>query len=137
MSWWKPSKTKQVLRLMSRWQRYQLIALDEVGYVPLADIGAEFLFQVISDRAERAAIIVTTKLTVFRVDDRVSEPKTLQSAVGSNHGSGAHHRDGSGIVSLPAHDGKEEEILKHGRRGRAVCRVGKPPAQADVICSRR
>jgi hypothetical protein len=25
--------------------------LDEVGYVPLADIGAEFLFQVISDRA--------------------------------------------------------------------------------------
>jgi DNA replication protein DnaC len=31
-----------------------------VGYVPLADIGAEFLFQVISERAERAAIIVTT-----------------------------------------------------------------------------
>jgi len=36
--------------------------MDEVGYVPLADIGAEFLFQVISDRAERAAIIVTTNL---------------------------------------------------------------------------
>jgi DNA replication protein DnaC len=51
-----------VRRLMSRWQRYQLIALDEVGYVPLADIGAEFLFQVISDRAERAAVIVTTNL---------------------------------------------------------------------------
>jgi DNA replication protein DnaC len=34
----------------------------EVGYVPLADIGAEFLFQVISERAERAAIIVTTNL---------------------------------------------------------------------------
>ena len=33
-----------------------------IGYVPLADIGAEFLFQVISDRAERAAIIVTTNL---------------------------------------------------------------------------
>ena len=47
---------------MSRWQRYQLIALDEVGYVPLADIGAEFLFQVISDRAERAALIITTNL---------------------------------------------------------------------------
>jgi DNA replication protein DnaC len=28
----------------------------------LADIGAEFLFQVISDRAERAALIVTTNL---------------------------------------------------------------------------
>jgi DNA replication protein DnaC len=35
---------------------------DEVGYVPLADVGAEFLFQVIADRAERAALIVTTNL---------------------------------------------------------------------------
>jgi hypothetical protein len=25
---------------MARWQKYELIALDEVGYVPLADIGA-------------------------------------------------------------------------------------------------
>jgi len=49
-------QNNQVRRLMSRWQKY------EVGYVPLADIGAEFLFQVISDRAERAAIIVTTNL---------------------------------------------------------------------------
>src|ERR1039457_2316419 len=55
-------QNNQVRRLMTRWQKYELIALDEVGYVPLADIGAEFLFQVISDRAERAAIIVTTNL---------------------------------------------------------------------------
>ena len=40
----------QVRRLMARWQKYELIALDEVGYVPLADVGAEFLFQVISER---------------------------------------------------------------------------------------
>jgi IstB-like ATP binding protein len=52
----------QIRRMMARWQKYELIALDEVGYVPLADIGAEFLFQVISERAERAAIIVTTNL---------------------------------------------------------------------------
>src|SRR3954452_5330851 len=51
-----------VRRAMAKWQRYELIAIDEVGYVPLADIGAEFLFQVISERAERAAIIVTTNL---------------------------------------------------------------------------
>src|SRR5450432_1486359 len=55
-------QNNQVRKLMMRWQRYELIALDEVGYVPLADIGAEFLFQVISERAERAAIIVTTNL---------------------------------------------------------------------------
>ena len=55
-------QNNQVRRLMARWQKHELIALDEVGYVPLADIGAEFLFQVISERAERAAIIVTTNL---------------------------------------------------------------------------
>ncbi len=51
-----------VKRLLARWRRYYVIALDEVGYVPLADIGAEFLFQVIAEGAERKAIIVTTNL---------------------------------------------------------------------------
>lgn len=51
-----------VKRVLARWLRYDLIALDEVGYVPLAEIGAEFLFQVIAERAERAAVIVTTNL---------------------------------------------------------------------------
>ena len=48
--------------MMARWTKYELIALDGVGYVPLADSGVEFLFQVISDRAERAALILTTTL---------------------------------------------------------------------------
>ena len=39
-----------------------MIAIDEVGYVPMADLGAELLFQVISDRAERATVILTTNL---------------------------------------------------------------------------
>ena len=55
----KAKQNNQVRRLMSRWQKYELIAPDEAGYVPLADIGAEFLFRVIS---ERAAIVVTTNL---------------------------------------------------------------------------
>ena len=51
-----------VRRVLARWMRYDVIALDEVGYVPLAEIGAEFLFQVIAERAERASLIVTTNL---------------------------------------------------------------------------
>jgi DNA replication protein DnaC len=52
----------QVQRVLGRWARYELIAIDEVGYVPLADVGAEFLFQVIAERAEHAAVILTTNL---------------------------------------------------------------------------
>jgi DNA replication protein DnaC len=52
----------QLSRTLSRWSRYELIAIDEVGYVPMAEVGAEFLFQVIADRAEKAAVILTTNL---------------------------------------------------------------------------
>lgn len=52
----------QLRRVLARWSRYELIAIDEVGYVPLAEVGAEFLFQVIAERAERAAVILTTNL---------------------------------------------------------------------------
>jgi len=52
----------QLGRALSRWARYDLIALDEVGYVPLAEVGAEFLFQMIAERAEKAAVIVTSNL---------------------------------------------------------------------------
>ena len=48
----------QLRRVMARWSRYDLIAIDEVGYMPLAEVGAEFLFQVIAERAERNAVIV-------------------------------------------------------------------------------
>ncbi len=59
-----PSGSLRVLGVsaLARWMRYDVIALDEVGYVPLAEIGAEFLFQVIAERAERATLIVTTNL---------------------------------------------------------------------------
>jgi DNA replication protein DnaC len=52
----------QLRRVLARWARYDVIAIDEVGYVPLAELGAEFLFQVIAERAERTAVVLTTNL---------------------------------------------------------------------------
>ena len=52
----------QLRRVLARWERYDLIAIDEVGYVPLAEVGAEFLFQVVAARAEKSAVILTTNL---------------------------------------------------------------------------
>jgi DNA replication protein DnaC len=52
----------ELRRVIARWSRYDVIAIDEVGYVPLAEMGAEFLFQVVAERAERAAVILTTNL---------------------------------------------------------------------------
>jgi DNA replication protein DnaC len=53
----------QLGRTIARWAHYDLIAaIDEVGYVPLAEVGAEFLFQVVAKWAEKAAVIVTSNL---------------------------------------------------------------------------
>jgi hypothetical protein len=49
-------------RMLARWSRVELIVIDELGYVPLAEVAAELLFQVIAERAEKAAIIVPTNL---------------------------------------------------------------------------
>lgn len=49
-------------RALTRWSRYDLLVLDEVGYVPFAQVGAELLFQVVAERAERATLIITTNL---------------------------------------------------------------------------
>lgn len=52
----------QLSRALARWARYEILAIDELGYVPFAETSAELLFQVLSDRAERKAVLVTTNL---------------------------------------------------------------------------
>ena len=52
----------ELSRVIRRYARYELLCIDELGYVPLADVGAELLFQVVSERCERAALVITTNL---------------------------------------------------------------------------
>jgi DNA replication protein DnaC len=52
----------ELSRITARWTRYELLVIDEMGYVALAEAGAEMLFQVIAGRAEKAAVIITTNL---------------------------------------------------------------------------
>ena len=49
-------------RVVARWSRYELIVLDEWGYVQMKEAAVELLFQVISARAERATVVLTTNL---------------------------------------------------------------------------
>lgn len=41
-------------RALKRWSRYNLTAIDEVGYLPMAEFGAEYLFQVMILRGQTA-----------------------------------------------------------------------------------
>ncbi|HLR71683.1 MAG TPA: IS21-like element helper ATPase IstB [Pseudogracilibacillus sp.] len=46
----------------NRFQKVDMIILDEMGYVPFSKDGAELLFQLISDWYERKSLIITSNL---------------------------------------------------------------------------
>ena len=45
-----------------KWLKFDVIIVDELGYVPFSKTGAELLFQFFSSRYERASVIITTNL---------------------------------------------------------------------------
>ena len=53
---------KRLLSLQKRLCAYKLLIIDELGFVPLSKTGAELLFEVFSQRYERASTLVTTNL---------------------------------------------------------------------------
>lgn len=53
---------RQLQRLLQRYSRYDLLILDELGYVPFSKEGSELLFQVLSERYEKGSIVITTNL---------------------------------------------------------------------------
>lgn len=53
---------RELGRVVGRYARTELVVLDELGYLNLPEGAAELVFQVISERNERASMIVTTNL---------------------------------------------------------------------------
>jgi len=47
----------ELSRVTNRWTRFDLIVIDEMGYVAIPESAAELLFQVIAGRAEKAAVM--------------------------------------------------------------------------------
>jgi len=53
---------RQLKRYLARLSRFELLIIDEVGYIPFSSEGAQLLFQVFSDRYEKASLIITSNL---------------------------------------------------------------------------
>jgi DNA replication protein DnaC len=49
-------------RLLQKYARYDLLVLDELGYIPFSKEGAELLFQVLAERHEKGSVMITTNL---------------------------------------------------------------------------
>ncbi len=73
--------TNQLSRALGRWERLDLICIDELGYVPLGETACELMFQVIADRAEKAAVIVTTNLPFSEWSQVMPNPRLCKALI--------------------------------------------------------
>jgi DNA replication protein DnaC len=53
---------KKLLRFQKQIASYELLIVDELGFVPLSKTGAELLFKMLSQRYERGSTLVTSNL---------------------------------------------------------------------------
>jgi DNA replication protein DnaC len=53
---------RRLLRLQKQVVSHKLLIIDELGFVPLSKTGAELLFELISQRYERGATLITSNL---------------------------------------------------------------------------
>jgi len=104
---------RKLLRFQKQIAAYELLIVDELGFVPLSKTGAELLFEMLSQRYERAQ---RWSPRIFRLPSgpRCSAPNVSREPPGSAHPS----------RSYPG-DERDSYRLKQSRRKR------EPPSAAD------
>jgi hypothetical protein len=68
-------------RVVGRYGRLDLLCLDELGYVKIDPRGAELLFQIITEREERASIAIATNLPFSEWGTVFPDPRLVAAIV--------------------------------------------------------
>ena len=74
-------KRGDLKRELKKYLHPQCVILDEIGYLPIDQHGADLLFQVISQRYERGSIILTTNKAFKQWPSIFNNDSTIASAV--------------------------------------------------------
>ncbi len=72
---------KTLSKVVGRYSRYELLILDELAYVPLTQPEAELLFQVLDERSEISALVITTNLPFGEWTKVFPEPRLCKAVV--------------------------------------------------------
>jgi len=72
--------SNQLSSYRRRFEKFDLVILDELGYVSMDKSGCEMLFNLISSRNDKGSIIITSNLTFDRWEEVFKDP-TLTSAL--------------------------------------------------------
>jgi DNA replication protein DnaC len=68
-------------RELRKYLQPKLLVVDELGYLPIDKHGADLLFQIISERYERGALIITTNRAYKHWPEIFNQDSTLTSAL--------------------------------------------------------
>lgn len=85
----------QYLRYKNRFEKYDLVLLDELGYSSFSKDSGEILFNLLSSRNEVGSIIITSNLTMDKWDE-VFKDKVLTGAIVDRLANKAHMIDMTG-----------------------------------------
>jgi DNA replication protein DnaC len=72
---------RRLSRLVARYGRLDLLCLDELGYVQLDSRGAELLFQILTEREEKASIAVASNLPFSEWGQVIADPRLVAAIV--------------------------------------------------------
>ena len=68
-------------RFFKRYNRFELVCIDELGYITFEKSQAELLFQFISDRYEKGSLIITSNLVFSEWEKVFGDPITTAAVV--------------------------------------------------------
>jgi DNA replication protein DnaC len=72
---------RQLSKVVARYGRLELLLVDELGYVSVDPRGAELLFQVLTDREERASVAVASNAPFSEWGHTFSDPRLAAAVV--------------------------------------------------------
>ncbi len=71
----------RLARKLAQLARFDVVHVDELGYVPLDKAGADLLFGFISQRYERRSLVVTTNLPFARWSEVFLDPTAAAAVI--------------------------------------------------------
>lgn len=72
---------RKLSRLVTRYSRVDLLCLDELGYVQLDTKGSELLFQILTEREERASVALASNLPFSEWGSVIGDPRLVAAIV--------------------------------------------------------
>ena len=84
---------KVLARTIARYGRVDLLCIDELGYMELDKRGAELLFQVLTEREEKASVAIATNESSSGWTRTFTDPRLCAAIVDRLTFKGHHHRN--------------------------------------------